>query len=105
MQRGASGRSPRPLRRGRAVRRPDLVGDADLALPAAPALCARQLPARAWRRYGIGGFAGLCARPREPAVCKTRFVPGELRRSAAGAAVATRRRDCRSVVAKETEIR
>ena len=42
------------IRRRRAVRRPDLLGHADPALPARTRACAGELPARAWRRGGLG---------------------------------------------------
>ena len=64
-----------------AVRRADLVGHGDAALPAGAALRARQLSARPRRRYGVGGFARLCARPRKSAVRQARGIPAAVRRT------------------------
>ena len=54
----------RKIRRRGAVRRPDLLRHADAALPAGARACARELPARARRRGGLGRRARLrlCAR-------------------------------------------
>ena len=73
-------RKPITVRRGLAVRRPDLVGHGDAAPPAGAALRARQLSSRPRRRHGIGGVARSCARPRQPAVCPARGLPAAVRR-------------------------
>src|ERR1700728_3726706 len=83
MQRRPACRGPAALRRRAAVRRTDVVRNGDAALPAGPALCARQLPARPWRGDGVCSFAQLRTRPRKSAVCPAPDVPRPLRTKAA----------------------
>ena len=67
-RRGAAGDREGALRRGRAVRRADLVGHDDAALPARAGARARHVPARARRRDRGGGGARLRVRARQSAV-------------------------------------
>ncbi len=76
----AGGRREREIRRGHAVRRPDLLGHADAALPARQGLCAHQFPARERRRSGGGGRSRL--RVLEATI---RFTPSSRRRCSAAA--------------------